>query len=214
MKLGRVGGWRAEQANLENIFNSNRVLSKSILFYWLIISNAKQLLFLQLGCSQRSDRRQKLLFLLFSLDKPVRFSPKAFTSLTLFILTHIRKRVLQRLRKGIRNLTLNEKNLESTSNTAGVSQNSLFTSLLWESPGLLLGLCSLLSLPHFTALSLRHCHKRNPPFSLTNIWERNYQHHLLGKQRYRFLHWFEYAKSCGFSPAFLISSCGLKWKFV
>lgn len=108
----------------------------------------------------------------------------------------------KRLRKGFRNLTFNEKKLESTSNTAGASQNSHFTSLLWESPGLLLGLCSLLSLPHFTALSLQHCHRRNSPFLFMNIRERNYQHHLLGKQRYWLLHWFEYAKSCAFCLLF------------
>lgn len=61
--------------------------------------------------------------------------------------------MLQRLRKGFRNLTLTGKRLESTSSTAGVSQNSHFTSLLWESLGVLLGLCALLSLPHFTALT-------------------------------------------------------------
>lgn len=97
-----------------------------------------------------------MLFLLLSLDKSVLFfSPKVFISLTLFILTCIRKRVLQRLRKGFRNITFNEKKLESTSNTAGASENFHFRSLLWESPELLLGLCSLLFLPHFTACS--HC---------------------------------------------------------
>lgn len=65
----------------------------------------------------------------------------------------MRSRVLQRLRKGFWNLTLRGKRLESTSSTAGVSQNSHFTSLLWESLGVLLGLCALLSLPHFTALT-------------------------------------------------------------
>lgn len=105
-------------------------------------------------CSfQRSDRRWKLFFPLFCLDKPVHFSSKAFASFTLFILTHMRKRVLQRLRKGFRNLTLTGGRLESTSSTAGVSQDSHFTSLLWESLGVLLGLWALLSLPHFTALT-------------------------------------------------------------
>lgn len=46
---------------------------------------------------------------------------------------YIRKRVLWRLRECFRGLTLNEKKLESTSNTAGVSPDSHFSSL-WEIP--------------------------------------------------------------------------------
>lgn len=48
--------------------------------------------------------------------------------------------------------------LQGIGSAAEASQNSNFTFFfffLWESPGFLLGLCSLLSLPYFTTLS--HC---------------------------------------------------------
>lgn len=122
----------------------------------LVDCNSKQLLFLELQCcihSRGVTEDGSCYSHCFALISQVHFSSKAFTSFTLFIVTHTRKRVLQRLRKGFRNLTLTGKRLESRSSTAGVSQESHFTSLLWESLGILLGLCALLSLPHFTALT-------------------------------------------------------------
>lgn len=135
---------------------------------------------------QRSDRGWKLLLLLFSLDKPVDFSPKAFTSITLFVLTHIRKRVLQRLGKGFRNLTLNEKKLESTA-TQLRRARILISHLYYGNPQ---GSCWGSALCFLCPISQRsHCSiatKKTTFFIYEYL--RNYQHHLLGKQRYWFLH--------------------------
>lgn len=135
--------------------------------------NAKQLLFLQLLCCVHSrgvTEDGSCYSHCFALISQFTFPQKPLPVSHFSSLLTWGKRVLQRLRKGFRNLTLTGKRLESTSSPAGVSQNSHFTSLLQESLGVLLGLCFLCPI---SQLSLQHCHRSNSPLSM-NIWDRNY----------------------------------------
>lgn len=143
------------------------------------------------------------------------FSPKVFISLTLFILTCIRKRALQRLRKGFRNITFNEKKLESTSNTAGASENFHFRSLLWESPELLLGLCSLLfSAPFHSLLTLQYCHRRNPLFFflIHEYLRKKLSAPSIGEREVLASSLIWICEILCFLLAFLISNYSWKWK--